>query len=244
MVRIVHGCNCSHILYVLSSSILLLLGLNDMTCVVWYRFDIARRFKHSIWDEHDIHSRLMQVYPEVPHWWYAILGLPPVAMLTVAITIFHTELPIWGMVIALLLSSLFAIPLAMTQAITSQPIELNVICEILAGYAFEGKPLANMIFKLVGFTVSYQAGLYSGDMKLGHYMKVPPRVMFAAQTVAVVISCFIAQLVQQTMFTNIVDICTPHQKDGFICQNLEIATTASLIWGGIGPRKLFNPGAM
>jgi OPT family oligopeptide transporter len=218
-----------------------------MTCLVWYRFDIARRFKHSIWDEHDIHyihSRLMQVYPEVPHWWYAIIGLPPVVMLAVAIKIFHTKLPIWGLMIALLLSSLFAMPLAMIQAMTAQPIQLNVISEILAGYAFEGKPLANMIFKLIGTTVNNQAALFSGDMKLGHYMKVPPRVMFAAQTVAVVISCFITQWVQQTMFTNIIDICTPHQKDGFICQNLEIATTASLIWGGVGPRRLFNPGAM
>jgi OPT family oligopeptide transporter len=215
-----------------------------MTCLVWYRFDIARRFKHSIWDEHDIHSRFMQAYPEVPHWWYAILGLPPVIMLTVAIKIFHTELPIWGMIVALLLSSLFAMPLAMILAITAQPIQLNVISEIIAGYAFEGKPLANMTFKVIGITVNSQASLFAGDMKLGHYMKVPPRVMFAAQTVAVVISCFVAQWVQQTIFTHIIDICTPHQKDGFICQGLEITATASLIWGGIGPRRLFSPGAM
>jgi hypothetical protein len=54
-----------------------------------------------------------------------------------------------------------------------------------------------------------QAVTFSGNLKLGHYMKIPPRIMFAAQTLAAVISCFVVTAVQNTMFSNIVDICSP-----------------------------------
>ena len=41
----------------------------------------------------------------------------------------------------------------MIQAITNQQIGLNVITELVAGYAFPGKPLAMMIFKTFGYIV-------------------------------------------------------------------------------------------
>jgi OPT oligopeptide transporter protein len=42
---------------------------------VWFRRDIARRFRMSLRDERDVHSHLMQAYPEVPRWWYASVGV-------------------------------------------------------------------------------------------------------------------------------------------------------------------------
>jgi hypothetical protein len=101
-----------------------------------------------------------------------------------------------------------------------------------------------MIFKGIGVIVCGQAASFSGDMKLGHYMKVPPRIMFTAQTIAVFISCFIVEGVQSAMLANIPDICTPGQKSGYTCVSTNTFATASLVWGGIGPRRLFSPGAM
>jgi OPT family oligopeptide transporter len=186
----------------------------------------------------------MRVYREVPHWWYAILGILSVVMLSIAIERFPTELPIWGMLLGLLLSGILAIPITMIQAITNQQIGLNVISELIAGYLFEGKPVANMIFKCIGVQVCGQASSFSGDMKLGHYMKVPPRVMFAAQTIATIVSCFVLEAVQSAMLANIPDICTPGQKHGYTCAGTNTFATASLVWGGIGPRRFFSPGAM
>jgi hypothetical protein len=100
-----------------------------------------------------------------------------------------------------------------------------------------------MIFKCIGVQVCGQAASFSGDMKLGHYMKVPPRVMFAAQTIAVIINCFVIERVQTVMLANIPDICTPYQKDGYTCASTNTFATASLVWGGIGPHRLFSPGA-
>ena len=46
------------------------------------------------------------------------------------------------------------------------------------------------------------------------------------------------------MFTNIPDMCTPTQKDGFICPFTEGIGTASIIWGAIGPMRMFSTGQL
>jgi len=41
---------------------------------------------------------------------------------------------------------------------------------------------------------------------------------------------------------NIKDICTPTQPNHFTCPGAQVFFTASIIWGAIGPRRIFAPG--
>ena len=66
--------------------------------------------------------------------------------------------------------------------------------------------------------------------------------MFWGQVVATVIAGTVQLGVQAWMFTNIPDMCTPTQKDGFICPSTEVFGTASIIWGAIGPALQFSKG--
>jgi OPT family small oligopeptide transporter len=184
----------------------------------------------------------MQAYPEVPQLWYAILGFTALILLIITVEIFPTQFPIWALFLALFLAALLAIPVGMLQAITNQQITLQVMHEMLAGYMIPGRPVANMIFKCVAFIGTNQAVGFSADLKLGHYMKVPPRVMFMAQVVAAFVSCFVVTLVQDWMFANITDFCTPKQANGFTCPSTGTFATASMIWGGVGPGRLFSIG--
>jgi OPT family oligopeptide transporter len=211
---------------------------------VWFRRDILRRFRSTLKDERDVHSRLMQFYPEVPAWWYGAVGVLSFVFLTIAIHIFPTQLPIWGAGIAFFLAMILSVPLSMLQAITNQQVPLQVMHELIAGYMLPGRPVANVIFKTIAYIGTNQAISFAGDLKLGHYMKIPPRTMFTIQVVAVVVSCIVVTSVQEWMFANIVDICTKDQKDGFSCPSSNMFATASLIWGGIGPARLFSPGKM
>jgi OPT family oligopeptide transporter len=186
----------------------------------------------------------MQYYPEVPHWWFGMIGLVSLIMSIISIEIFPTGLPIWGLLLAISLSTLWALPTGMIQAITNQQIPLADIAQLIAGYILPNRPVANMIFKASGYMVAQQAIVFSGDLKLGHYMKIPPRIMFLAQVMATFISCFIVTLVQNWMFSNIQDFCTTGQKDGFSCPSTRTFATNSLIWGGIGPARLFSPGQL
>jgi OPT family small oligopeptide transporter len=130
----------------------------------------------------------------------------------------------------------------MIQAITNQQVGLNVVTELIVGYALPGKPIAMMMFKTWGYNTMYQALNFTSDFKLGHYMKVPPRIMFWSQVIASVIAGTVQLGVQSWMFTNIPDMCSPNQVDGFICPSTEVFGTASIIWGVIGPARVFSKG--
>jgi len=87
-----------------------------------------------------------------------------------------------------------------------------------------------------------QALQFTSDFKLGHYMKLPPRTMFWGQIMAAVIAGTTQLGVQSWMFSNIKDMCSTTQPDGFICPNTEVFGTASIIWGVIGPQRQFSQG--
>jgi OPT family small oligopeptide transporter len=210
---------------------------------VWFRKDIMRRFRHTLKDEQDVHSRLMQYYPEVPAWWYALVGVISFAFFCTAIEIVPTQLPIWAAVVGILISFTLSIPLSMLQAMTNQQVPTQVMMELIAGYMLPGKPIANVLFKTIGFITANQAISFAGDLKLGHYMKVPPRLMFSVQVVGAIIACIWVTFIQDWMLNNIEDICTPGQAQGFRCPGSTSFATASIIWGAIGPRRLFSPGA-
>jgi OPT family oligopeptide transporter len=130
----------------------------------------------------------------------------------------------------------------MIQAITNQQVGLNVISELIIGYALPGKPLAMMLFKTWGYMTMSQALDFSADFKLGHYMKIPPRPMFFCQVIASVVAGTVQLGVQAWMFTNIPDMCNVEQPDGFICPGTQVFGTSSIIWGVIGPARVFSSG--
>lgn len=67
------------------------------------------------------------------------------------------------------------------EADGKHPSFLNIITELIAGYAWPGKAIANMCVKCYGYN-SIKHGLdFAQDLKLGQYMKIPPRVLFVGQ---------------------------------------------------------------
>ncbi|PFH49542.1 hypothetical protein AMATHDRAFT_48643 [Amanita thiersii Skay4041] len=213
---------------------------------LFYRKQIWVQARRSIHEQPDIHARLMSRYPQVPEWWYAIIFVIMFVFGCVAIEVWDTKFPIQYFILALVISILtafvYVIPIGMIQAITNQQIGLNVITELIIGYALPGRPVAMMMFKTWGYITMAQALQFTSDFKLGHYMKVPPRTMFFAQVLAAMIAGTVQLGVQAWMFTNIPNMCSPDQKDGFICPSTEVFGTASIIWGVIGPARQFSKG--
>ena len=143
-------------------------------------------------------------------------------------------MPVWALFLALVIAFLYIIPIGMIQAITNQQVGLNVITELIIGYALPGRPVAMMMFKTWGYISMFQALQFTSDFKLGHYMKVPPRPMFWGQVAATIIAGTVQLGVQAWMFQNINGLCDDDQPDGFICPGTTVFGTASIIWGVIG----------
>lgn len=134
----------------------------------------------------DVHARLMKRnYAAVPQWWFQVL-----LVVVLALSIFTCEgfgqqlqLPYWGVMLAAGLAFFFTLPIGIITATTNQQPGLNVMTELIIGYLYPGRPLANVAFKTYGYISMSQAIMFLQDFKLGHYMKIPPRSMFAVQLV-------------------------------------------------------------
>ncbi|KAI0089580.1 small oligopeptide transporter [Irpex rosettiformis] len=209
---------------------------------VYYRKQIWVQSRRSMSEQGDVHARLMSKYPQVPDWWYAVIFVVMFVFGIVCIEVYHTQMPVWGFVLALCISFIYVIPIGIIQAITNQQVGLNVITELIVGYALPGRPIAMMMFKTWGYITMAQALTFTSDFKLGHYMKVPPRPMFWSQVLATAIAGTVQLGVQAWMFTNINGMCDRHQKDGFSCPSTTVFGTASIIWGVIGPQRVFSSG--
>ncbi|OCB86329.1 OPT oligopeptide transporter [Sanghuangporus baumii] len=209
---------------------------------LYFRKQIWVQARRSMHEQPDIHARLMSVYPQVPEWWYMTIFLSMFVFGIISIEVWPTQFPVWAFVLSLIIAFVYIIPVGMIQAITNQQIGLNVITELIIGYALPGRPVAMMMFKTWGYITMAQALTFTSDFKLGHYMKIPPRPMFFGQVVATAIAGTVQLGVQAWMFSNISNICDPKQKDGFICPGTEVFGTASIIWGAIGPALQFSKG--
>ncbi|KAG6868859.1 hypothetical protein C0993_008988 [Termitomyces sp. T159_Od127] len=209
---------------------------------LYFRKQIWVQARRAMHEQPDIHARLMARYPQVPQWWYIIIFLSMFVFGIVAIEVWETKFPVQYFILALVIAFVYIIPIGMIQAITNQQVGLNVVTELIIGYALPGHPVAMMLFKTWGYITMAQALQFTSDFKLGHYMKVPPRIMFIAQVLATVIAGTVQLGVQSWMFTNIPDLCSLDQKDGFICPGTQVFGTASIIWGVIGPARQFSKG--
>lgn len=127
---------------------------------------------------------------------------------------------------------------------TGQGITVNVLSQVIPGTLLPGNPIANMVFKSYSVQVMIESASFIQDLKLGHYVKVPPRATFIAQAVGTIIAAFVEVGVKQWMFDNVHDMCAINQKDSLVCPHNQVFFTASAVWGLIGPGRQFGTGAL
>ncbi|SAL98480.1 hypothetical protein [Absidia glauca] len=219
------------------------IGFAGVTSVLTHTFlfhgkEIMRQFRASREDNEDIHHKLMRVYPEVPGWWYYVIFVISFGVSFAVCYCFKVELPWWGMFFAVALAAIFVLPVGIIQAITNQQPGLNVLTEFLIGFALPGRPIANVTFKTYGYISMYNALVFVADLKLGHYTKIPPRAMFHVQIVGTALAGVINLGVARWLMETIPNICTPAGYP-FTCSSAQTFYSASIIWGVIGPRRMF-----
>ncbi|CAK9436467.1 uncharacterized protein LODBEIA_P10250 [Lodderomyces beijingensis] len=190
----------------------------------------------------DVHNRLMARYKKVPEWWFLIAFLIFFTLSIVTIRCWDTEMPVWALIVALLIAFVFLLPVAIIFARTNILVGLNVLSEFIVGYMVPKKPLACLFFKTFGYISNAQAVTFASDMKLGHYMKIAPYNMFFAQFVAATWSCLVQIAVLKWAYGAVEGLCTPHQRNGYVCPGARVFFNASIIWGAIGPQRQFSHG--
>ncbi|RCV35193.1 hypothetical protein SETIT_7G220900v2 [Setaria italica] len=213
---------------------------------LFYGKEIYQRFRESYRGKPDVHTRMMRRYDDIPNWWFYVLLALTMAVAMVLCTVFKDEvqLPWWGLLFACAIAFIFTLPISVITATTNTTPGLNVITEYTLGLIMPGKPIANVCFKVYGYMSMNQSVSFLNDFKLGHYMKVPPRSMFLVQLIGTVVAGTVNTIVAWWLLTTVPHICEKAllpEGSPWTCPGDHVFFDASVIWGLVGPRRIFGP---
>ncbi|VBB89230.1 Oligopeptide transporter, putative [Yarrowia lipolytica] len=186
-------------------------------------------------------SRMIAAYPEVQNWVFIGLLVVSFVLAVIAIRVWPTDTPIWGLFFCLGINLVFLIPLTLILAYTGFGFGLNVLVQLIVGYALPGHPQAMMILKAIGYQVDGQAQNFITDQKVSYYTHMPPRALMRSQLIGTLVGAFVCLGVLYYQL-EIEGICTPEQATTtkFTCVSQNTFFSASVIWGALGPAKMFQ----
>ncbi|EMS64171.1 Oligopeptide transporter 4 [Triticum urartu] len=205
----------------LSTFFALAYGLNFATIAstithvgIFYGKEIYHRFRASQTEVPDIHTKLMRKYDDIPAWWFY-------------------SLMVLSMTVSLILCT----------ALKDQTPGLNVITEYAMGLIMPGYPVANVCFKVYGYMSMLQAVAFLSDFKLGHYMKIPPRSMFIVQFAGTLVAGTVNLSTAWWLLGSVENICQDQllsPDSPWTCPGDRVFFDASVIWGLVGPKRIFG----
>ncbi|KAH8498675.1 hypothetical protein H0E87_017557 [Populus deltoides] len=211
----------------------------------FYGREILQKYRASYKGREDIHTRLMKRYKDIPSWWFYLL-LSVTLIVALALCIFlndQVQMPWWGLIFASAMAFVFTLPISIITATTNQTPGLNIITEYVMGIILPGRPIANVCFKTYGYMSMAQAVSFLNDFKLGHYMKIPPRSMFLVQFIGTILAGTINLAVAWWLLNSIDNICQDDllpANSPWTCPGDRVFFDASVIWGLVGPKRIFG----
>ncbi|KAM5557728.1 oligopeptide transporter 6-like [Rosa sericea] len=219
------------------------LSATIMHVLLFHARDILDSFHGN--KKKDVHARLMKNYKSVPTLWFILILAINIALILFA-SVYYKEslqLPWWGALLACFMAFAFTYPIGVIYATTNMEPGLNIITEYVIGYLYPEHPVANMCFKVYGYISMAQALSFVSDFKLGHYMKIPPRAMFTAQMVGTVVAVVVYQCTAWWLMADIQNLCDTSllpADSPWTCPMDRVFFDASVIWGLVGPRRIFG----
>lgn len=204
-------------------------------------YNTFKNFSRSNYEGfNDPFSRLMTKYKEVPDWVFIVIMIISLVLSIICVEIYPAETPVWGIFFALGINFVFLIPLASIYSRTGFSFGLNVLVELIVGYALPGNGLALMYIKAIGYNIDGQAENYITNQKMAHYVRIPPWAIFRAQILSVFICSFISLGILNFQLTGIKNYCDPLNRQKFTCPDARTYYSSSVLWGVIGPKRVFN----
>lgn len=211
--------------------------LDVNTWKFWVRKETKEERKQRLLadPELDPHYKLMLEYEDAPDWWYGVVVIICIIISLACIYSMHTTLPWWGFFLACLFLVVFLLFFGAQYALTGFGFNLQPIAQMLAGYMFPGRPLANMYFTLFTYNAQSQGTLLLRDLKLAQYVHLSPIATFTFQ----MIGCIIGALLNYVMMLNIVqnqfDILKSIEGTNIWSgQNVQQFNTLAITWSMAG----------
>lgn len=188
----------------------------------------------------DPFSRSMAKYKEVPEWVYTIILVVFLVLAIVMIKIYPMGTPVWTVFFVIGINFVFLLPAGLVYAFTGSSLQLNVVVELIAGYALPGNGIAMTTVKILGTMLDSQADNYITNQKQAHYLRIPPRALFRIQMLSMLITTFVCLGVLHLTLDTIADYCDPRNPLKMTCPSATTYYSLSVLWGVIGPKRVFG----
>ncbi|KAF9481085.1 peptide transporter MTD1 [Pholiota conissans] len=218
------------------------IGATIMHVLLWYGMGIIEVIrKYRAGENYDPHLAKMRVYNEVPMWWYIVIFIGSFAMAMSTVYTGHAGLPWWGLIVALIIATIF-LPFVVTlYAITGFAPNIQNLVQILGAAMMPGRPQTNMYFTLYGFNTVDQARGLIRDLKMGQYTKLPPRVTFTVQCLGAVIGGLLNYIIMKVIISTHREILLDVQGSNIWSgQQVQSFNSDAVSWGALGS-LLFAP---
>ncbi|PCH38587.1 peptide transporter MTD1 [Wolfiporia cocos MD-104 SS10] len=189
----------------------------------------------------DLHYKKMHIYKEVPLWWYGLITLGAFITAMVCAYTEHSGLPWWALIIALLFAAMILPFYGAMWAVAAWTPGITNLFQIFASALVPGSSQANMYFELYSSQSLTQAASMLGDLKLGQYTKLPPRVTFAVQIAGTVIGALLNYVIMQTVVKNERTILLSNEGTRvWSGQQIQSYNANAVLWGALG-KEIYGP---
>lgn len=194
-------------------------------------------------NQQDRHNLLMRRYPQVSKWFYVASTIIGLVLGIVYCEVWKSEMQITGgaFVVAIVLCASFYLPLALVEARANFVITLNNFLEMVSAFWLKGQPIACMYFTVFGYATLQHALHQSESAKIGHYLKVPPRLTAVILFASGVWSSVVNASVTYWALKHTPGVCTATAHNNFNCRKASVAFNQHVAWGLLGD-KLFAAG--
>ncbi|KAK2029753.1 OPT oligopeptide transporter [Colletotrichum zoysiae] len=162
-------------------------------CFFFWGGDVKRAYQSAKSGKFDDrhHEHMTKHYKETPWWWYVIVLVVSFILGLVVVCTQNITLPAWAYVISLLLGCFIAPLSTLLYSRFGNGIATNNLSKMLAGLILPERPIGNMYFAAWSHNVILNAVNLSNDLKMGEYLKIPPRVMFLTQVYGTILGGFV-----------------------------------------------------
>ncbi|EKM57186.1 uncharacterized protein PHACADRAFT_254776 [Phanerochaete carnosa HHB-10118-sp] len=224
----------SQLLYLISRTMYIGAALTHF--LLWHGKTVYQIIRDSRTKEtDDPHYQKMKIYKEVPWYWYMGMFVVTVAMALATCYTAKSQLPWWGLFIALIFCTLFIPIIGTLYCTVGYAPSIQNLIQMIGGAVVPGKPVANMYFTLYGYNSLLQSLNLLRDLKLGQYSKIPPRVTFTVQTIGTIIGALLNFAIMRTVIASHREVLLDVQGSNIWSgQQVQSYNSDAIAWGALG----------
>ncbi|KJZ73441.1 hypothetical protein HIM_07235 [Hirsutella minnesotensis 3608] len=192
---------------------------------------------------------LQRAYDEIPFWWFATLFVVSFVILLVITAKGLLFIPVWTYFIAIATGAIVVVPLGWLYALSNFQLAIGTTNELWYGLMINAlgnvprNPCGASTYGAIAGDAWYRAQLNLQDMKIGHYMHIPPKAVFVAQVLGSCIGIPVDYAVVRWVLATKAEYLAgkiqdpSHQWTG---QSLALALTMGVQYVLVGPARLFQ----